>query len=162
MRFTIPSREDAWDLTRGEKVCVMFLMNVVSALEDAKGELADRLTKIDGGTEMMRDLTENAHKLLDDVRRTIPERQRINLNNVAHDYELRLTPKLTPSKTSVVVSKDEFKNLVDAAQVRCRECVDDSEEAKKCELYKLLATVIPLDSWPEISLCPYNMAGWRD
>ena len=159
-KFAIPSREDAWDLNRREKTCVLFLMNVVSAFIDAKGDIGDRVKKIDGGEELLQKVCEMSIKLLEDVRTTIPERQRSNLNNTAHEYELRLVPKMTPGSTAVVVSKEEFRTLVDAAQAKCLECVDDCEEAKKCDLYKMLVVSLPMDKYDGIGLCPYNGAEW--
>ena len=41
-RFVNPSRENATDLTRREKVSVLYLMNVVSAFLDAKEDLKER------------------------------------------------------------------------------------------------------------------------
>ena len=161
-KFAIPSRDDAWDLTRGERASVTFLMNAASAIIDAKEDLSDRLKAIDGGEELMDQVAEGCVKLLTEVRRTIPERQRTSLANTAEDYEMRLVPKLTPSKTSVIVQKEDFRCLVDAAQAKCRQCVEDSRGAKQCDLYKLLVTILPLDEYPEMNLCPYNMAWWEN
>jgi len=156
MKFTIPSRADAWDMTRREKAALTFLMNLTSSLVDAQDDLADRLTKIDGGSELMKQLADGSVKLLTEVRRTIPEKQRTSLANTAADMEMRLQPKMTPSKTCVVMQKEDFRTLVDSAQTACTECVRDSEECRECKLFNLLVTVLPLDSYDGTSLCPYS------
>ena len=162
MSFVKPSRTDARDLTRNEKMLVTFLTNTVSALAETKDGLTDRVAMIDGGQEMLDSLVENSLKLLEQVRLTIPERQRRSLARTANDYEIRLTPKFTPATHNVVVEKEDFRKLVDAAQVKCRECVDDCEECRKCELYQLLTVILPLDSYDGVMLCPYNMAEWAN
>ena len=77
------------------------------------------------------------------------------------DFEIRLTPKMTPSKTSVVMQKDEFKELVDLARAKCRDCMDDDEECEKCKLFQLLTVLLPLDDYSGM-LCPYNMGEWAN
>ena len=161
-QFVVPSREDAWMVTRREKLSILFLMNTVSATLDSRDELKDRISRIDGGPEMMDTLCEVAEKLLTEIRRTIPTDQRSNINNVSRDLEMRMMPKATPSKTMVVMQKDEFKALVDAAQAKCHDCVDDTEECRKCELFRLLTVILPMDAYDVGHLCPYNMAGWEN
>lgn len=161
-RFVVPSRDDAWDVTRNEKMAILFLMNTVSAMMDARDDLNDRISRIDGGKELLDTMTDSAEKLLSEVRRTIPTDQRVSINNVSKDMEMRMVPKMTPSKTTVMVQKEDFRQLVDSAQVKCRECTDDSEECKTCGLFKLLKNVVPLERYDGTFLCPYNMAGWEN
>lgn len=162
MRFANPSREDAMELRRNEKTCLTFLTNAVSALAETKDELSDRIAMIDGGQERIERLVTDSLDLLNDVRMTIPERQRLNLVNTARDYEIRLVPKLKPGSHNVIVEKEDFRRMVDAAQVKCRECVDDCEECKKCDLYQLLTVILPMDNYDGVMLCPYNMATWEN
>lgn len=161
-QFVTPSREDAWDVTRHEKMSVLFLMNTVSAMMDGREELRDRLSRIDGGQEMMDTMCSTAEKLLTEIRRTIPTAQRHNINNISRDMEMRMVPKATPSKTTVLVQKEEFRTLVDAAQAKCRDCADTPEEGRKCELFKLLTVIVPLDRYDGTMLCPYNELGWEN
>lgn len=158
--FAVPSRDDAWNVTRNEKMSILFLMNTVSAMMDSREDLKDRISRIENGPEMMNTMTETADKLLTEIRRTIPTEQRVNINNISKDMEMRMVPKMTPSKTSVIMQKEEMRVLVDAAQVKCRECVEYAEDAKNCELYRLLTTILPLDKYEGTQLCPYNMATW--
>lgn len=162
MKFATPSREDAWLMTRKEKQSLTFLMNMASGLCYGQDDLAERLSKIEGGAEMMKDLVENSQKLLNEVRRTIPEPQRKSINNVALDYEMRLVPKLTPLGKNIIITQDELRALVDAAQIKCRECADMAEDSEKCPLFQLLVKVLPLDSYDGTILCPYNMARWGE
>ena len=160
VRFEIPSREDAWLVTRGEKISILFLMNTVSAMMDSRDELRDRLAKIEGGQEMMDSMCETSEKLLTEIRRTIPTDQRHNINNVSRDMEMRMVPKATPRKTTVLLQKEEFRTLVDAAQVKCSDCTDDNEECRKCKLFQLLTVILPMDGYDDSFLCPYNARDW--
>ena len=160
--FAIPSREDAWDVTRGEKLSILFLMNTVSSMMDSREELRNRVSRIEGGQEMMDTMCTVSEKLLNEIRRTIPEKQRHNINNISKDMEMRLRPKQTPSETNVVIDKEDFREIIDATQVRCRECTDDNEECKKCDLYKLLLIHLPLDRYDGTFLCPYNNRDWEN
>lgn len=160
--FAIPSRDDAWLMTRREKCCLTFLMNTASSLMESKDDLADRLEKIENGKERMESLATESLNLLNDIRSTIPEKQRNSLANTAEDYEMRLVPKFTPKKTSVVVCGEDFKTLVDAAQTKCASCAELNEECHECKLFQLLTTILPLDRYDTTMLCPYNMARWED
>ena len=160
--FAIPSRDDAWPVTRNEKMSILFLMNTVSSMMDSRDELRDRLSRIDGGQEMMDTMCETAETLLTEIRKTIPTNQRQNINNVSKDMEMRMMPKATPKQTTVIIQKEEFRSLVDAAQTQCRECVEDTESCRQCKLYQLLTATLPMDRYDVGHLCPYNMAGWEN
>jgi len=160
--FAVPSRDDAWDITRQEKMSILFLMNTVSAMMDSREELKDRVSRIEGGQELMDEMVDSSEQLLTEIRKTIPTSQRVSLNNISKDMEMRMVPKMTPSKTTVLVQKEDFRQLVDAAQVKCRECTDDSVQCRQCGLFKLLQSVVPLEKYDGTFLCPYNMAGWEN
>lgn len=160
--FAVPSRDDAWDITRQEKMSILFLMNTVSAMMDSREELKDRVSRIEGGQELMNEMVDSSEQLLTEIRKTIPTSQRVSLNNISKDMEMRMVPKMTPSKTTVLVQKEDFRQLVDAAQVKCRECTDDSVQCRQCGLFKLLQSVVPLEKYDGTFLCPYNMAGWEN
>lgn len=162
MKFANPSRPDARDLTRTEKMTLTFLANTASSLAEVKDTMPDRIAMIDGGPELMDRLVKDSMELLTQLRMTVPERQRMSLANTARDYEIRLTPKFTPSTQNVIVQKEDFRKLVDAAQIKCVDCVDDSMECRKCELYQLLTVVLPLECYDGTMLCPYNMAEWAN
>ena len=161
-RFVNPSRADAWDMTRTEKCSLTYLANAASTLVDAKKDLADRLGRIEGGTERMNMLADECVKLLTEVRMTIPERQRTSLSNTVKDFEMRMVPKMTPSKTNVIVEKEDFRSLVDAAQYRCKNCADLNAESRNCDLFRLLQVILPLEGYDSTILCPYNRAEWEN
>ena len=162
MRFANPSRADAYDMTRNEKASLQYMAHAVSALVEAKEDLKTRLGMIENGGERMAKLADEAINMLTELRMTVPEKQRISMVNTTKDYEIRLVPKFTPSTHNVVVQKEDFRELVDAAQVKCRDCTLDNEECRQCKLYKLLVTVLPMDSYEGTFLCPYNMAIWEN
>ena len=157
-----PSREDAVRLNRNEKMGMITLAYVATVLEDMQTEMADRLKMIDNGPELMQLLADDADDILNQLRLTIPENQRMNLQNTARDFEIRLTPKATPGKTSVVMQKEEFKQLVDYARTKCVDCMDSDTECEKCGLFQLLTVVLPLNDYHGGMLCPYNMGEWAN
>ena len=154
-----PSRADAVRLTRSEKMSMIVLAYAATILEDLKKDLVDRLEMVEDGKERLMELSEKTDRLLQDVRLTIPENQRMNLQNTASDFEIRLSPKLTPYKTNIIMQKDEFKELVDIARTKCRECTEDDESCEACELFQLLTVLLPLEEYDGM-LCPYNLGEW--
>ena len=157
-----PSREDAVRLTRNEKVSMIVLAYACTILEDLQKEIPDRLNMIPDGLNRVKEISDRANGVLDELRLTIPMNQRMNLSNTAQDYEFRLAPKATPQTTTVIMTKDEFRDLVDYARIRCRECTDDDDECGKCGLYQLLTEVLPLEDYHDTNLCPYNMGEWAN
>ena len=155
-----PSRPDAVRLRRSEKMALFQLMYVASVLEDIRVDLAERLTMIPDGQKRMDEFTKTADELLSELRVTAPENQRISMQNTATDYEMRLTPVTTPCSDNVLLTKEEFRELVDSARVRCRECTDDDSECEKCGLYQLLTSILPMESYHSLNLCPYNLGEW--
>ena len=75
---------------------------------------------------------------------------------------MRLAPKATPSKTSVVMQKEEYRSLVDMARIKCTECAEDDVSCEACELFQLLTVINPLDEYHGRFLCPYNLGKWRN
>ena len=155
-----PSREDAVRLTRTEKMAMIVLAYVATVFDDMQTELGDRLKMIEDGEGRIRAMAYGSDELLHDLRATIPVEQRMNLQNTAKDHEMRLVPKMTPTTTNVIMGKEEFRELVDFARVKCRECILDDQECKTCGLYKLLTSLLPLDDYHNGLLCPYNMGEW--
>lgn len=155
-----PSRPDAVRLRRNEKMAMLCLMYAATILDDLQKEIPERLQMIRQGTDRLHILSSGLDELLNDLRVTVPENRRIGIQNTAMDYEVRLTPKLTPMETSVVMTKEEFRNLVDFAREHCTSCVEDDEECASCELYKVLTSTLPLDDYHDTNLCPYNLGQW--
>ena len=155
-----PSRADAVRINRAEKMGMIVLAYAATILDDLQTEIADRLKMIDNGPERLKELSEQVDGLLNEIRLTIPENQRLNLQNTARDFEIRLTPKMTPTKTSVVMQKEEFKELVDHARKRCVDCMESDEDCEKCKLFQLLTVILPLEDYHDGMLCPYNLGEW--
>jgi hypothetical protein len=165
MRFAnepAPSREDAVRLTRSEKLAMTALAYAVQIMDDLQTEIGPRLEMVEDGKERMRELAEKSDAMLNDLRLTVPLNQRKNLSHTALEYEIRTVPKATPSKTSVVMHKEEFRELVDFARSKCVDCVDNDEECEKCGLFQLLTVVLPLENYHSQYLCPYNMGEWKN
>ncbi len=158
-----PSREDAIRLTRTEKIAMMWLYQASTVLCEMQDGLSDeRIDMVENGRERMAKLAAEVEQLVDDLRVTIPENQRMNIHNTSMDCEMRLTPKATPSSVSVVIQKEEFRSLVDFARVQCLQCAETDTECEKCELYKLLTVILPLDDYHSTYLCPYNLGEWKN
>lgn len=157
-----PSRDDAVRLTRIEKMAMLQLAYVATVLEELQNDLGDRLEKIDQGAEKMHVRASGSDEILNDLRLTVPMNQRMSLQNTAMDYEMRLTPKLTPMSTNVIMDKDEFKEIVDIARTKCHDCTEDSNTCTKCRLFKLLTSILPLEDYDGGLLCPYNLGEWAN
>ena len=157
-----PSRPDAVRLTRSEKMAFLHLMYAVTIFEDVAEDLPGRLGMIENGKERMLEIAKVADRILYELRITAPENQRIALQNVAKDYEIRLTPRATPSDSNVIMTKEEFRELVDASRAMCKECAYDDEECEGCKLYQLLTSILPLEDYHERLLCPYNLGKWAN
>ena len=161
VKFSIPSRPDAWEMNRNEKQNMMFYLNASSIFADVIDNLRPRLERVENGVERAQKLQDDAVKLLEDIRVTIPEKQRANLYNTSLDPKMQLVPKYTPAGKTVIVPQDDFRELVDAAKVKCGDCVIDSDDCHKCELFKLFTAVLPLNRYDGTFLCPYNLAEWQ-
>lgn len=158
-----PSREDAVRLTRNEKIAMMWMYQVATVLCELPKDLRGRIEMIPDGSARIEWLTKEVESLVDDLRVTIPEAQRLSLNNTAHDCEMRLAPKATPNETTVVIQKEEFRSLVDFARIQCLQCTEtDTDCEKTCDLYKLLTVILPLDDYHSTFLCPYNLGEWKN
>ena len=159
-----PSRDDAIRLTRTEKIAMMWLYQAATVLCELQNGLSDeRIDMVENGRERLEKLSKEVEQLVDDLRVTIPENQRMNIHNTSLDCEMRLTPKATPSAVSVVIQKEEFRSLVDFARIQCLTCTEsDTECEKKCDLYKLLTVILPLDNYHSTYLCPYNLGEWKN
>lgn len=157
-----PSRPDAVRLKRNEKLSMLHMMYAVTVIDDLKTDICDRIEMIQDGMERLDRIAKESDALLNELRVTIPENQRIAMQHTAEDYEIRLTPKATPSENNVIITKEEFRELVDAAKTKCMDCTLDDEECSKCKLYQLFTSVVPLDNYNALNLCPYNLGGWAN
>ena len=149
-------------LTRTEMHSVQWLLNAVSTLRYAETDLANRLACVPSGNQRLKMAIGQIGSLLQDVLGTVSDKQRRQLRNTAHDMEVRLVPKLSPSKTSLVLDEETARELVDAAQAKCHwDCVPDLDGNRSCELCRILEAVVPLEDYSSVS-CPYWRAEWED
>ena len=140
---------------------MQWLLNALSSISYARDDLGARLGYIPDGKKRMNMLYGSARKIYHDLQGTIPDKQLRQIRNSAHDLEVRMVPKLTPQAVTVLLDKETAMELVDAAQVKCRDCVMDNEEARDCKLCKILEVMVPLSSYDSL-LCPYSLATWEE
>ena len=159
--FANPSRPDAVLLTRSEKENALFFINAVSVFADAYDHLIQRFEMIDNGVERAKHIRDEALALMEEFRTTIPHKQRVNLMNIGSDMQMRMVPKYTPLQNCDLIPKKDLEELVDAAQIKCRECTLGPEESKNCELFKIYANVTPMPTYEYGFLCVYNLSGWE-
>lgn len=157
-----PSREDAVHATRQEKMSIICLSYAATVLDDLKDEIPDRIGMIENGELRRQWLSNELDQFLDDIRKTVPMNQRLNMQNTAKDYEMRLAPRAAPYYSNVIMQAEEFRTLVDAARIKCRECTEDDEECVNCKLFRLLSAIMPMEDYHMMTLCPYNLGEWRE
>lgn len=148
-------------LTRSESQAMEMFMTSISNLRYASDDLEKRIKIIPNGKRRMKASIGQLASVLTDTCGTIPYKQRNHLYNICKDMEVRLVPKMTAKRISVVLSVEEAKELVDAAQKKCTDCYKDEEESRGCKLRKLLECVVPLETYETCS-CPYATAEWEE
>lgn len=153
--------KDRERLTRTEIQSMQWLLNALSSIGYARDDFQKRLECIPAGKQRMNMLFGLARSLFRDLQGTVPEKQLRQIRNAADDLEVRMVPKLTPAKTTVTLDKDIAMELVDAAQVKCTDCLKENEEARDCKLCKLLEVVVPLNRY-DTFYCPYSGVSWED
>ena len=159
-RFELPD-DQCERLTRTETQAVTMLLTSLSNLRYAREDLKRRLECVPSGKARMNMAIGQMQSLVQDVCGTVTDKQRKHLRNICTDMEIRLVPKATGRKVSVVLTKEEAMELVDAAQAKCSYCFKGYEESRKCKLCKLLECVVPLDEYSSLS-CPYSGATWEE
>ena len=153
--------EDCVRLNRAEFEAVRCLLGAVNYAAHAKDDLEKRLA-IAGAQQRMLDAVSELRNVADDVIGTVPVGQCRQLKNTMTDMDLRMVPKLTPMSRNVILEKENAKALIDIAMERCHGCVEGPEEGRKCALYQVLESFLPLDSYDNGMLCPYSMSEWKD
>lgn len=154
--------KDCERLTRREYEAVECLLGAISYVAIAKDDLTKTLERIPHGMKRINMALGAIRSIADDIIGTVPVRQCKQLQNVMNDMEIRMVPKSTPSKTSVVLDASVAMELTDAAKIKCRECTMDGRQAMKCSLYKLLEGIVPLMDYGDGMMCPYALAEWEE
>lgn len=153
--------EDCIRLNRGEFEAVRCLLGAVNYAAHANDDLQKRLMIIPGGQQRMTDTLQDLRDITDDVIGTVPRGQCRQLKNTMGDMEIRMTPKLAPMSRNIVLDKDIAKDLIDIAMERCRGCVEDERSCRKCALYRVLESFLPMEDYENSLLCPYSRAEWE-
>lgn len=149
-------------LVRSEMESVQMLLAMLSTAEYSKDDLKAPLSRVKHGNRLFRMSCGLMHSVINKMTNTISTPQCKQIYGTMKDYEVRLLPKLTPGSTCIVITKEQAKHLLDNARWKCHDCVEDSESCRKCETYKLLESITPLDDYGDGMICPYSLAEWRD
>lgn len=149
-------------LNRGEFEAVRCLLGSVNYAAHAMDGLGKRMEMLPEGTERIKKAIQDLRDLSDDVIGTVPTGQCKQLRNTMTDFEMRMVPKLATNSQNVILEKDIAKSLIDIAMERCQGCVEGPEEGRKCALYKVLESFLPLDSYDNGILCPYSRTEWEN
>ena len=148
-------------LNRKQMGDMMRLYTLLSDSAHSQEDMKSRLQAIPNGEKRMRLALGQIRAIVDDITGTIPVEQCRRIMNTMTDYVSALVPKYTPSNGNILLPKEQGKKLIDFARIKCRECADDNEQCRKCELYNLLTAVVPCDDYGETFLCPYSMSEWE-
>lgn len=147
-------------LTRNEMASLRLVLVLASEVTYAKEDLSRRLGIVPNGKSRMNMVLGGINSLFKDLLGTVSDKQRKALRNSALDYEIRLVPKMTPESSSIAVQKQDMTEMIDCAREKCKFCTLDGEECRKCKLYKLLETIVPLDDYNSDIACPYAFEDW--
>lgn len=153
---------DCERLNRNEFEAVRYLLGAVSYTASAKDDLQKRLECIPGGRQRMAMILGGLRAIADDLIGTVPRGQCKQLKNTMDDMEMRMVPKFASMNQNVILEKDNAKALIDTAMERCRGCVEDEKSCRKCGLYRVLESMLPLDDYNNGILCPYSTSEWTD
>lgn len=154
--------DDCERLNRSQMILVQRILAFVSDLAYAKDDLAGRMKSVPHGQERLNMVVGGAESLFRDLLGTISDKQRRQIRNAARDYVMVLQPKLTPGNTRISLANEDFKELVEMARYKCRNCAEDGEGARKCPLYQWLEANVPLEDYGDGLVCPYYTIGWED
>ena len=159
--YQLPEK-DCERLTRNEMQALRWSLAAVNSISQAEGALQDRLECIPNGKCRWRLLLGQLRAVTNDIIGTIPYKQCVNIKNVMIDMELRMVPKYSPVDQHVIMVAQDLAYLVDAARRdKCMGCVCTGEECRKCELYKILSAITPMQDYGNGMICPYNLATWE-
>ena len=128
----------------------------------AREDLQKRLECIPSGRQRMSMVLGGLKAIADDLIGTVPVGQCKQIRNTMQDMDMRMVPKLTPMSQNVILEKDVAKSLIDTTREKCVGCVEDEESCRKCALYKVLESFLPLDTYEGGLLCPYSLSEWKD
>lgn len=153
---------DCERLNRSEFEALRCLLGAVSYTAHAKDDLDKRISCLPGGRQRMAMVLGGLKAIADDLVGTTPQGQCRQLRNTMNDMEMRMVPKLMPMSQNVILEKENAKALIDTAMDRCHGCVEDETSCRACGLYRVLESILPLDTYDNGLLCPYSTSEWKD
>lgn len=155
--------EDCERLNRTEMTALRWSLAAVNSCAYAQDDLAKRLECIPDGKVRWRLMLGQLRALCNDLLGTTPRKQCLTIKHVMDDMELRMVPKFTPVPDRVCMGVDDLSYLVRAAKKDiCVGCILTGDECRKCELYRILESVSPMEDWGDSMMCPYNRDDWMD
>lgn len=150
---------DCERLVRTEMMSLRWCIAALNSVTYANEDLSKRLECIPNGKARWRMMMGQLKSLIDDMLGTVPIKQCKTIQNTMHDMEIRLCPKGTPMGDKVVITIKDMSYLIDAAKKdACTACIYTDDEFRKCELYKILESLAPLDDYGDGLWCPYMEA----
>lgn len=137
-------------------------MFVVHTLIEIQEALQERLGMVEDGNGRFQTIMNWTEQLLQEIRMTIPENQRDSMQRAAEDCDVKLVPKAIPDSGATIITKEDFRVLVNSARVKCADCFMDDNECDRCELFQLLSVILPMDDYHQMNLCCYNLGEWKN
>lgn len=153
--------KDRERMNRGEYEAMRCLLGAVSYTAHAHDDLAKRLECIPSGIQRMNLALGAIRALADDLVGTMPAGQCRQLQNTMKDMEIRMVPRMTAMSQNVILDKELARGLFDVAMEKCHGCVEDAESCRKCSLYRVLESTLPLQDYDRL-ICPYSISEWKD
>ena len=154
--------KDCERMNRYEFEAIRGLLGAVSYTAHANQELQKRLECIPSGKQRLAMILGGLRAISDDLISTMPVGQCRQIRNTMRDMEMRMVPKMTPISQNVILDKDVAKDLIDAAQEKCKRCAEDEVSCRKCTLYKILEATVPVDDFTGYLICPYAISEWEE
>lgn len=151
--------EDCERLRRPEMASLRWLISALNSVALAEANLQNRLECIPNGKSRYRLMLGQLRAICDDLLGTIPKEQRKQIDNVMHDMQLNMIPRLAPGSEKVIMEAKDLAFFIYHAQrdeELCQTCVKDGEECRKCKMYQLLVAFAPLPDYGSGMMCPYN------
>lgn len=154
--------KDCERMNRIEFNALRALLVVLNYAAYANDDLQTRLDTIPSGKQRLAMALGGLRAVCNDLIGTITTAQAKQIQNTMTDMIVQIIPKLAPKSQNVVFEKDIAKIIMDLAMERCKDCVEDGESCRSCELYKVLESTTPCDDYGSGLMCPYAMAEWED
>lgn len=149
--------KDCERMTRSEFMGVRALLGAVHYVATAEGDLKKRLDCLPSGKQRMAMLRGAVQALAEDLTGTMTRAQALQMARTMADMEMQMVPKLTPGSRNVIMRVEQIKTLVQCAKEKCNLCTAMDQDARRCELYKVLEAIVPLDDYGNGMTCPYYL-----